>query len=467
MLYKILVHFNAEKWRHLQQFMRSEYFNSREDLCKIVEYMKGEMLEKQRMPDKKMTFAAVFPDKTYDDQHFRLLISYLHKLVQQFLVVDDWLQDEREQNIAAIRAFRKNALDHHLQRAMKACTRHLERSGFRNAEYYAALNQLERERYYFTARDKRVTEMNLQELTDYCDYAFIIDRLRQSCWIIAHQTVYKKEYQPGLLPQILQYVKQKELTYIPAIGVYYNAYMALSNGDEQYFKRFKIQLLQYREQFSTEELRDLFILAINYCTKQYNLGKTHLLEEELELYREGLADNVFLTNGRLSRFTYRNITTLCLIFEELDYLEEFLDTYRSAIVPEYREQMYAFERARLLYARNQYGEALQLLQQAEYSDLYLNLGAKMQMVKIYYETGEYDVLAAHIRAMRSFIRRKGKIGYLRDNYRRALRFVQALIDLAPYNTKGKKALLIELKNTVGVAEKNWLLEKVTMSPKNN
>ena len=57
-----------------------------------------------------------------------------------------------------------------------------------------------------------------------------------SHFALSHQNVYKTEYQFGLLEEIIQYIENKELFEIPAIGVYYYGYLTLSkNENAEYF----------------------------------------------------------------------------------------------------------------------------------------------------------------------------------------------------------------------------------------
>ena len=59
--------------------------------------------------------------------------------------------------------------------------------------------------------------MFLQEISDTLDVTYLADKLRQSCLIHAHQTVYQTDYDIGMLDEVLKYVEQKHFLEIPAI----------------------------------------------------------------------------------------------------------------------------------------------------------------------------------------------------------------------------------------------------------
>ena len=286
-------------------------------------------------------------------------------------------------------------------------------------------------------------------------------KLKQTCFSIAHQNVFNKEYHFGLLSEILQYIEQKQLLDIPAIRVYYHCYHALTQPEEkQYYLQLKEALLQYAHHFPATEIRDLFLLTINYCIRRMNAGIKHFEQEVLDWYQTGLQNEHLMTNGTLSRFTYRNITTMGLIIQDYDWVENFIHEYKDKLEKNYRESAYSFNLARLEYERKNYTRALQLLQKSEYKDLLLNLGAKTIALKIYYELKEYDLLDSHLDAMTNFIRRKKIIGYHRENYLKLLYFTKKLLELRSFDKAAKAQLFSDIDQTPVLAEKNWLQEQL-------
>ena len=101
-----------------------------------------------------------------------------------------------------------------------------------------------------------------------------------------------------------------------------------------------------------------------------------------------------------------------------------------------------------------------MLQKAEYKDLLLNLAAKILQLKIFYELQEFDLLASHLQAIRSFIRRKKVMGYHRENYLNTVHFTQKMLEINPFDKTERAELRREIEETKAVAEKEWLLEQI-------
>lgn len=445
------------------QFIASPYFNQREDLCLLWSYLSEQYFLLNMIPEKSMAFQKVYPQKPYDAQQIRLLMSLLLKQIERFFACQALLQNESEMKVLQAQTYRKRGLAKPFQYIQRDLERLQSKSPFRDAAYLDRQYQIQFEQYQFTSAQKRIDTQNLQEVSDSLDLAFIALKLRNTCLAISHQTVYNVQYEVGLLEDMLRYVREKALLEIPAIGLYYHCYFALMQPeDEQHFMAFKKMILAHGHQFQAEEFRDLYLLAINYCIKRLNEGHKTYAWEGLELYKEGLKTNILITNGLISRFSYRNIVAMGLIAEDFSWVASFISDYRSFLPKAHRESMYSFNMARLEYHRQNYSPALQLLQKSEYKDLLLNLAAKTIQLKIYYELEEFDLLHAHLKAMERFIRRKKVMGYHRTNYLNLIRFVEKLLKLNPFDKEIKLSLSAEIDQCEVLTEKGWLIEKCKM-----
>ena len=219
-------------------------------------------------------------------------------------------------------------------------------------------------------------------------------------------------------------------------------------------------IVQHYTQFSEAEVSDLLISSVNFCVKQYNSGNRNFLESHLELYQFGFANETFIVNGELSRYTYQNAVTFGLVLKAYNWVKEILEAYKNYLPKQYKISTYSFNAARLCYEQNDKNQALSLLQKADSRDVLLSLSAKMLQLQIYYELGEFDLLDSHIKATQTYIRRKKIIGYHREIYSNSLKFAQKLIDLNPYDKSEREQLKKDILATKVLAEREWLLQQV-------
>ena len=456
--------FNAlpkKEIRQLSKFIASPFFNQRKHVLELFNYLVFCKYEKKTIPSREQAFGALFPNHKYDDHKLRLSMSLLHKALEKYLI---WKQVNKEENKAKIKlaqAYRELNLSRHfikITAEIKAMQRNLVH---RNADYFQSLYEVYLEEYLFLSEQSRMEDLNLQQVQENLDIAYITSKLRQSCFLLSHQNIYKKEYNFGMLSQMISYIEQQSYLDIPAISVYYYCYNALIYPKEYvYFEKFKVLVFQYQSHFPQGEIRDLFLLATNYCIRLMNQGEKRFAEEGLSIYKEGLKNEVLFLNGILSRFTYRNIVAKAIVSKDFDWAEGFIQNYKVRLVEKYRESTFSFNLAWLEYERKNYDKALDLLNQSTFTDLLLNLSAKTIAMKIYYELNAFDLLYSHLEAMKKFITRKEIIAYHKKNYLNTIRFTKKLLELPISNRSVKEKLRQEIEITSSIAEKNWLLSQL-------
>ncbi|MBK8489468.1 MAG: hypothetical protein IPL49_00855 [Saprospirales bacterium] len=345
-------------------------------------------------------------------------------------------------------------MEKHLSGARRRAEKELE--GQKTADALRVRHEIELESFYLKVEEKRIANQSYQPLLDQWDEYYLAMKLRQACSAKTYEAVFNTSYDYGLLDVLFDRVDWERYMPLPAISLYYHGYWMLVRPEEEaHFASFKRSLLQHGESFPLEERKDFFMLAANYCTRKYNEGRKDYARELNEIFKAGLAAGAL--QMQFSRFTFRNIVIIALVVGDFEWAEQFMEDYQAYLPHRHRESTVSSSRARLEYQRQNYGRALELLQKVEYRDLVLNLSAKGLLIKIYYETGEYDLLDAHLAAMHTFIRRQKNPSYQVSNFRQLVHFAQRLLELNPYDPGAKARLRVEVATATSVAEKEWLL----------
>ncbi len=461
-LFELFNVFSKKEVRQLGKWIASPFFNQRGHVLELFNYLVQVKFEKRSTPQREEAFSNLFPGLPYDDHKLRLSMSLLHKAFEKYLI---WKQINKEENTAQIKlakAYRDLNLTRHFVKTTSEIKTKQDRQPHRNADFYQSRYQVYLEEYLFLSEQNRMENLSLQHVQENLDTAYITSKLRQSCFLLSHQNIYKKEYNFGMLPQIISYIKQDSALDIPAISVYYYCYLALIDQKKHSnFEKFKSLVFQYQSHFPKDELRDLFLLATNYCIRLMNQGERQFAKEGLSIYKEGLKNEVLFLNGILSRFTYRNIVAKAIVSKDFDWAEGFIQTYKNRLVEKHQESTFSFNLAWLEYERKNYDKALDLLNKADFTDLLINLSAKTIAMKIYYELEAFDLLYSHLEAMKKFISRKEIIAYHKKNYLNTIKFTKKILELPISNRAVKKQLSVEIETTSAVAEKDWLLMQLT------
>jgi len=427
-LLQLISQFSQKEHKKLLQFIASPYFNSREEVLDLYKYLLKHRNSKKLVLSKKHLHEQLFPAQTYKDERLRLLMSQLVQVIEQFIIVEAQQRSTIQQKTILSKYYRKRKLDKQFEQVYKGAWQQLKQQSYRSADFYLNQYKLQLENYQYASFAERTSPKNLQAVSDSLDTALIILKLKTACLAISHQVVFQQDYQFGLLPHILEYVKTQQLIDLPAIGVYYHTYYALKGeATDRHFQHFKNILFQHKEQFPQEELKDLYLLGVNCCIQMINKGNANFIPEVLALYKQGLLTNALLNNGTLSRFTYQNIVSVGLLTKEYEWTRNFITSHKSKVDKNYQESAYRFNLGRLAYRQKNYEEALDLLKDTDHKDLLINLFSKTLLLKIYFELGEFQLLDSFLEAFKIYLQRKKVIGYHKEIYQKIIYYTQQLV----------------------------------------
>jgi hypothetical protein len=416
------------------------------------------LCDSAEIPDKEAAFVHLFKGEIFNIQKIYTAMSHLLALIEKVLVLDYQTQDEVQQKLDMAKIYRKKGLNKHFQTNLSEAKILQDKIGRQDACFFQQAFQIELENYEFNIAN-RTTALHLQSLNDTLDTSFIVEKLKQICILLSHQSVFNTKYETGLLSDVLAFLeKNPSVLEHPSVATHYYCYLTFAQPSETaHFEKFKELILQHYALFTENDTRDLYLSAINYCIKKHNARQDEYARQGLELYKKALEKGFLLENNVLSRFSYRNIVAWALLEKEYEWTEKFIHTYKNNLERTYRDSMFSFSLARLEYSRKNYEAALLLLQKAEYRDILLGLAAKVILLKIYYETAEYDALEAHLASMKTYLLRKRVMGYHKTNYQKIIRYTQLLM-----RSEGNETALFDLKNTISeddFTEKEWFLEQ--------
>ncbi|MEM1214458.1 MAG: hypothetical protein AAGJ82_02145, partial [Bacteroidota bacterium] len=404
----------------------------------------------------------VYPGESYNDAKFKSLLHFLTVQIRRYLAFAEMEQDTQQQQLYLCQALRKRNIDSAFEKSWNKLARQRARPSIQNAHSHYQNYQLQLERYTFFHRARRTERFHLQELTESLTTFYVAEMLRQTCIMISARNMAAEGYEVVGLAQVLQQAAHPKLEQQAAVAIYHQAYLMLTETEAQHHERLADLLEIHRHCFPTDELRDIYLLAINYCIKRLNQGDRAYIREAFNWYQKGLAQRILFENGILSPYTYYNALMLSIGLEEWDWGGQFLDDYRQHLPPTERQNSYTYSRAVYSFRKGDYSTAMGLLQQVTFKDELYNLNARSMLLRMYYELCEWDALDALLDSFTSYIRRQKRLGYHRENYLNLIRFTRQLLRLAPTQSAGRKQLIQRIEETKSLAEKDWLLAQTRM-----
>lgn len=455
-IFSLIQALSQQEVREVRKFLQSPYFNTRLDLLQMFDF-----LTSNKAATKHETWALLHPGIPFDDQKHRLLVSYLYRLLEQYLSLKEFTANDLHSQLLLAQSYRKRGMAAAFERTRLSMEKTMAEQPLRDAHFHQSQYQLHWEKYHTATAENPAAQLPLADLAGAIDVFYLSTRLRLICIAVAQQSIYQAGNQSFMEKELVELAEHERWADQTAITIYLHCYRMLKQPEEEsHFQAFKQLLLEASDRFGKVEMWDLYLFAINYCIRSLNAGLKRFFKEALDLYKSGLNTGHLLENGVLSRFTYHNIVAAGLQTGDLGWVDFFIHEYKNSLERSYRESSFSFSLARLEFARRRYDVVLELLQKANYRDPLLNLAAKSLLLKTWYELGELDLLQSHLDAMRNYIHRKRVIGYHRTNYLNIVRYTDKLLRLNWNSKKEVEGLKNELEKEEVLTEKEWLLGQV-------
>ncbi len=442
--------------RSFNQWLASPFFNQRDDVTTLYQWL----LQHPKTPIDAAAFSHLYSGAAFDGQQLRLVSSYLQRQAEAFLAYQRWRNSMGAFESDLAKEMRHRGLENHFKESLRTAKQVLGQQPLRNSEYHSRLGQVLWEEARFESHLKPSDVTYLEQLSNNADLGWILQKLRYLCLNRMQQTMYTLDHVLPLRTEVEAIILHRDLLANTAVATWYYCLKMLEEPEApHYFGQFKQSFLGHNQLFNDDEIRDLYLFALNYCIRRVNVGQKSFFHDIMGFYKDGLQKGYILDNGVLSRSTYHNIVAAGLQTLEFEWVEDFIVRYQNSLERTHRDSSFSFNKARLEFARKRYDNALALLQHAHYYDPLLNLTAKTMSLKIYYELGEYDLLQAHLEALKNYIRRKVTLGYHRTNYLNLVKYTQKLVTVNRFSAKDVAQLKGKIQVEPVLTEREWLLEQ--------
>jgi hypothetical protein len=460
-LLDIFKHLTKQDRKAVHDFVHSPFHNKRADVISLFEYI-DKNIDTPLTLKKETAFTHIFPTaQMYNDKTMRYAQSFLLKCIQQYLIYNELENKDLERGILLNQALRLRGADKAYQKALKENYQLLEAQILQHTGFHLNAFQLQLEEFQYRHQKQRSGEWRLQEISDSLTDFYVTELLRQACVMHSHQSVSQKSYNHLFLDTVLEKIESGAYKYPPSVSAYFHAYKALTNASELTdFHTLKHIIIHNNQLFPQNEIRDLYLLAINFCIKKLNSGARHFETEAFDLYKNGLENGAILENKTISPFTYKNVMMLALKQGEYAWTEQFLQDFKKYLPERERENIFKYNLALFHFRQNNYPKAMQLLQEVTLKEVLYNLDARRVLMRIYYELGEYAALDSLLESFTIFLHRQKDLGYHKNSYQNLIKFVKKLLQIDLKNEAMKQQLKQEIDNTLELTERDWLLEQL-------
>ncbi len=472
---------NPQEIRRFVSFVESPFFNQNVKLTRLAKHLMKVFpdFKEEEVANQRLFYIAYGKDEPYEEQWVYDHLSQLRKLLEQFLAQLEYDQDPAGQSRYLLRSLSERDLADVFPKIAGKAEKQLVEPEKKNAQYF--LNHFRIQELQVShlqrARKRAVdgkAESMMTEMVESLDQFYLATKLKLSCEMRNRSRIVNTEYPFPLMQEIIQALSKPGQVYLatPVISIYLTIYRMLTEEAHAaaYFRELVDLLEKYGETFARAEAVAMYAFAQNFCVRQINRGQNEYHRELFQLYQRMLSREVLIeSDGYLAHWNYKNIATVGLRLGDEQWVLSFIEAYRDSLDPANRDNAYNYNLAAYYYETKAYPDAMKLLQQVEFTDIYYHLSAKSILLKIYFELEEEDSMSYLMLAFGALLRRNRHISRSQvEVYENFLRFVRQLHRLRGRigsTTPQKMSAQIEdlrqkIEQAESVANKNWLKEKL-------
>lgn len=456
-LLEIFRNLNPEEIRRLKKFVASPYFFRHEDVQKLFNYLFSKKYLSESNTNRTKIYAALYDNTDYDDARLRYIISLALDVLEQFLQVERNNSNEVQNLLSVSKTLHEKQLPSNANEFLRKAISQHKKQSLQNAAYWQQELNLQEEILRQSNQQNRSNENNIQALLSTLDQYYISKLLKYACISISYRQIIKQDYQFLLLNAVLDAAKENPAVLNETSLIYYKIYLLYTTSQFNYFDELLDLLPNHSIYFELDELKDIYLLIINFGIKQLNSGRKDFAYKLYAIYQSGLQNNVFVEHQNMSRFTYTNIVFTGLQTGDFNGVASFIKDYESFLPENFRKSTVAFNKARYHYFLKEYKLALQYLTDYEYNDVLQNLAVKNMQLKIYVETREWEVLDSFLNTFSVFLHRQKGLGYHQLNYKNTIKYARRLPEILLSNKRRKKEFQAEIENERNITDKEWFM----------
>jgi hypothetical protein len=442
------------------EFAGSAFFNKNKDIPPVLNYLmkfapaydhgalgKESLMERFQFPEKKLVN----------------LMSVLQALLEQFLSLEESAHSPLPAWLALADRYHRHGLTRHYRQVMARAQDWLDNRPHRNLDYHWDQYRTAEATYQHADSNIHAHNESLQLAADALDQFYLASKLSYTAAMMNFERTLNTSYQKHFAPAILTSLEGHSFAEVPVIAIYRRVVVLLTELDktEAYFDLKKL-LAMHASLLTTAELKQLYDLLLNFCTWRHTrLVDRSFQKEYLDLNIYLLQQELLLDHGILSPWRYSNLVTVAIRVGELDWAWNFLQQYKCRLPEAYAENMHRFKLGEFYFATNKPSLAQSELNHVGLNDPFLALSVKNLLAKIYYETGETELLLSFLEAYRIFVHRLELIKpEIKTQVRNFIDTLRKMTKLAGF----EKEKLLELQNNLPAPlhtlHHEWLAEKL-------
>lgn len=374
-LTKLLFSLAPKDIGRLNNFMLSDYFVKQDSTVATLFQVVMEYYPRFERLSLEQLFFEVFGEETYNVKKIRDVCSDLSLLIEEFQVIE--FLKKRKSTF-----YQLKSLSHYEKGAFKAFHKAADKAlacWSDQRDIYGAFDKLAlyQHLHYYPYGEKQNQRNHL--LTDanaLTDYVYILSKLRYFWEAKTGSAIYAQEFEPTFSEEVFLMAEKIRFQY--ALIDLYLELIELSNQTttEADFLGTQDKFYQLFETLNPFEASIIITVLLNFCGAQYALKKKNYIYFRFQLYKFGLAHQLFSLYGNMNYTTFVNIIAVGAAVKDINFMEYFLKTNIQNIKVSFRSNCKQLGNAYLHFAKGAFVQANRKMIFLEEKNIFFSLRAR-------------------------------------------------------------------------------------------
>lgn len=449
-LFELISSLSTSEQKSLLDFLPYSTLSNYVTLYKLIDFTIKQINSKKGNDtslERQKVYQHIFPKETYNEHKINKLLSDGNKAIEGFIIFQSITQDSFYHKMALIDFYQKKGLFKYFENEISQTEKMIHSKKESDLKMMLSIQINSKKYEYETFKNTRQANFQVvyDSIKNYSQLAEI--KFRNYTLINLHTDLENNECN-NILYQI-HFIIHKLLNQHQLIDEFEACYQLILNN---------------KDLVDADELRDCVHLLIAIAIKQVHDGIDNAKERLFNLFAFLIDNHLVLERDKsITSAIYKNVTTIGLYINRIEYVDNFIETYKKYLPEEVQEDVYSYNKAHLLYYKKEYENVLQLISTTKYKDVFYRLDSRVLLIKTYYalektDASYFDILNNSINAFKKYVYTNEELNdYYKIRYKNFIKSVLKLIQLNKDKIQIQK-YIDELNANKDVLEHSWLLE---------
>ncbi len=459
-----LFQFSRADRKFFRIFLESPVFNRREKVVVLYDFIITHLDRKPDLElDEEAAFRTIYPKEPFVVNKIRKLKSALLELVLEFLAFRDWKENYNSE-VNLIRALNEMGEDTYFLSYYQKAIKNLEKEKL-SLQFMRDKLALEMERSTFESSKGRGGNTEFIELMKSVEASELTHILKFSFISLVREKIIGEQSCPQLFRELIEQIDPQTMRN-PLPRMYYLLCTTLSpTSSWEDLQSLRSLLQEYGDQIESDEIRDIYLGAINNFNRQESYPKAEVFPELWTLNWD-MYDLLVRSRGfSLSNGQYKNMVMIGCRLGKFDLIKEFLNeaSHHLAGSREEAEEVQGFNQGVLDFYQENYEAAERAFNRTfkKIPDIFYELDARAYLLMIYFQTGNTIGMESLMHSFRIYLEREERVSsFHRKSYGDFIRFYRRMVSLRPDDKKKIEKLSNEIAQSEMRTGQNWLLDKL-------